>query len=70
MNGMGVDRHLLGLKLIATANGFKIPDLYSDPSFKLTAHMRLSTSQVSSCVISSIFVNRFMKYCFYYLFIL
>lgn len=47
MNGMGVDRHLLGLKLIAAANGYKIPDLYSDPSFKLSTHMRISTSQVS-----------------------
>lgn len=48
LNGMGVDRHLLGLKLIAAANGFKIPDLYSDPGFKLSTHMRISTSQVAS----------------------
>lgn len=48
LNGMGVDRHLLGLKLIAAANGFKIPELYSDPSFKLSTHMRISTSQVAS----------------------
>lgn len=43
---MGVDRHLLGLKLIAIENGIEIPKLYQDPSFTRSTHMRISTSQV------------------------
>lgn len=47
LQGFGVDRHLLGLKLTAIENGIEIPKLYSDPGFTRSAHMRISTSQVA-----------------------
>lgn len=48
VNGFGVDRHLLGLKLIALENGIELPNIFKDPSFTRSAHMRLSTSQVAT----------------------
>ncbi|XP_077291929.1 carnitine O-Acetyl-Transferase [Arctopsyche grandis] len=48
VNGFGVDRHLLGLKLTATENGIEIPKIYSDSGFVKSSHMRMSTSQVAS----------------------
>lgn len=47
MTGEGVDRHLLGLKLIARENNLPIPDLYNDPAYTKSTHFRVSTSQVS-----------------------
>ncbi|KAG6446225.1 carnitine O-acetyltransferase [Manduca sexta] len=47
LQGLGVDRHLLGLKLTAIENGIPLPKLYSDPGFTRSAHMRISTSQVA-----------------------
>ncbi|RVE41560.1 hypothetical protein evm_013794 [Chilo suppressalis] len=47
LQGFGVDRHLLGLKLIAIENGIDIPKLYTDAGFTKSAHMRISTSQVA-----------------------
>lgn len=46
MKGLGVDRHLLGLKIAAKELGIKVPLLYADPSFTRSSHMRISTSQV------------------------
>jgi len=48
VQGFGVDRHLLGLKLIAKENNIPLPSLYSDDGYIKSAHMRLSTSQVPS----------------------
>lgn len=48
MNGRGVDRHMLGLKLLAAKHGVDVSELYSDPGYVRSAHMRLSTSQVAS----------------------
>ncbi|CAG9825538.1 unnamed protein product [Phaedon cochleariae] len=48
VNGFGVDRHLLGLKLIAQENGIELPRIFTDPSFKRSSHMRISTSQVAT----------------------
>lgn len=48
MNGFGVDRHLLGLKLIALENGIDIPELYKDPGFVKSSYMRISSSQVAT----------------------
>ncbi|XP_065345556.1 carnitine O-acetyltransferase-like isoform X1 [Cloeon dipterum] len=45
--GEGVDRHLLGLRLIAAENGIELPDLFKDVAFTRSTHMRLSTSQVA-----------------------
>ncbi|XP_072936490.1 carnitine O-acetyltransferase-like isoform X2 [Epargyreus clarus] len=47
LQGLGVDRHLLGLKLTALENGIQIPKLYQDPGYVRSAHMRISTSQVA-----------------------
>lgn len=44
--GYGVDRHLLGLKLLAVESGMNIPKLYQDAGFVKSTHFRLSTSQV------------------------
>lgn len=48
MNGLGIDRHLFGLKLAAIELGMEIPKLYSDVGFTRSSHMRVSTSQVAS----------------------
>lgn len=48
VGGGGVDRHLLGLKLIAKEYGKNIPDLLMEPSVAGTSHWKLSTSQVAS----------------------
>lgn len=47
MSGEGIDRHLLGLKLIARENNIPIPDFYNDESFIKSTHFRISTSQVN-----------------------
>ncbi|KAJ8726301.1 hypothetical protein PYW07_000999 [Mythimna separata] len=47
LQGLGVDRHLLGLKLTAIENGIEIPKIYSDPGFTKSSYMRISTSQVA-----------------------
>ena len=46
INGRGIDRHLLGLKLTAIESGEAIPELFKDPAFSESCHWRLSTSQV------------------------
>lgn len=48
VQGYGIDRHLLGLKLIAKENGIPIPELYSDEGYVKSSTYRLSTSQVAS----------------------
>lgn len=47
ISGKGVDRHLLGLKLIAKENGLKIPQFYSDSGYLTSTYFQLSTSNVS-----------------------
>ncbi|KAK3881695.1 hypothetical protein Pcinc_013879, partial [Petrolisthes cinctipes] len=46
VNGLGVDRHLLGLKLSAIEAGMDVPSLFMDVGYLRSSHMRLSTSQV------------------------
>ncbi len=48
MSGYGIDRHLLGLKLIALENGKKVPELLQHSSYARMNDLRLSTSQVPS----------------------
>ncbi|KAJ1947893.1 Carnitine O-acetyltransferase mitochondrial [Kickxella alabastrina] len=45
--GKGVDRHLLGLRLLI-APGEEKPKLFRDPAYAQTSHWYLSTSQLSS----------------------
>lgn len=47
-SGEGIDRHLLGLKLIAREKNFPIPELYTDEAFVKSTNYRISTSQVAS----------------------
>jgi carnitine O-acetyltransferase len=46
VRGLAVDRHLLGLKLIAKENGIPIPEIFTEKGFVQSTHFRLSTSQV------------------------
>jgi carnitine O-acetyltransferase len=48
VQGFGIDRHLLGLKLIARENNIPVPELYSDEGYTKSSTYRLSTSQVAS----------------------
>lgn len=48
VQGFGIDRHLLGLKLIAKENGLPVPELYADEGYVKSSTYRLSTSQVAS----------------------
>ncbi|XP_067001484.2 carnitine O-acetyltransferase isoform X2 [Anabrus simplex] len=48
VNGLGVDRHLLGLKLIGIENGMDVPKLFLDAGFIRSSHMRISSSQVAA----------------------
>ena len=46
MNFNAIDRHMLGLKLIALENGMPVPEIFRDKAFGYAMHFRLSTSQV------------------------
>ena len=46
VQGFGVDRHLLGLKLIARQHNIDLPAFFNDEGVKKSSHFRLSTSQV------------------------
>lgn len=48
INGQGIDRHLLGLKLAAIKSGMNVPDLHMDQTYSTSCHFKLSTSQVPS----------------------
>jgi carnitine O-acetyltransferase len=45
--GLGVDRHMQGLKLIAAEAGMAPPAIFSDPGYLRSGRMRISSSQVS-----------------------
>lgn len=46
MNGRAMDRHLLGLRLIAQEHGLPVPKLFECDAYKKMMHFTLSTSQV------------------------
>ncbi|XP_052823109.1 carnitine O-acetyltransferase [Octopus bimaculoides] len=48
ISGQGIDRHLLGLKLIAIEKGMNIPNLFMDTAYVTSVHHKISSSQVSS----------------------
>uniref|UniRef100_A0A4D5R9U8 Carnitine O-acetyltransferase n=1 Tax=Scolopendra viridis TaxID=118503 RepID=A0A4D5R9U8_SCOVI len=48
VNGHGIDRHLLGLKLVAIENGLDVPRLFLDTGYIRSSHFRISTSQVAA----------------------
>ncbi|KAJ3328249.1 Carnitine O-acetyltransferase mitochondrial [Blyttiomyces sp. JEL0837] len=47
VEGRGVDRHLLGLRLLIKPDEPK-PSLFADPAYSQTCHWNLSTSQITS----------------------
>lgn len=47
-NGQGIDRHLLGLKLLASENEMTTPELFQHLIFTDSTYWKLSTSQVPS----------------------
>uniref|UniRef100_A0A7N6A718 Choline/carnitine acyltransferase domain-containing protein n=1 Tax=Anabas testudineus TaxID=64144 RepID=A0A7N6A718_ANATE len=46
LNGQGIDRHLLGLKLQAIEQGLSIPKIFMDTAYGLATHWKLRTGQV------------------------
>ncbi|GAB6021932.1 hypothetical protein CHUAL_006094 [Chamberlinius hualienensis] len=45
IKGYGVDRHLLGLKLLALENNLAVPEIFKDVGYEKSSSFRLSTSQ-------------------------
>ncbi len=50
VQGRGIDRHLLGLKLVAAESGEQVPEILSDPAWTRSTRHRISSSQVSERV--------------------
>ncbi|XP_031731600.1 carnitine O-acetyltransferase [Anarrhichthys ocellatus] len=48
ISGQAIDRHLLGLKMVAVEDKLSVPDIYTDPAYAKALHYKLSTSQVPS----------------------
>ncbi|XP_036321459.1 carnitine O-acetyltransferase isoform X2 [Rhagoletis pomonella] len=48
LQGRGVDRHLLGLKLMAIENNKPIPEFFNSPGYVKSLVFRVSTSQVAT----------------------
>lgn len=48
VSGNGIDRHLLGLKLIAKEHGLDVPELLTDDVYNSSVNWQMSTSQVAS----------------------
>lgn len=48
ISGQAIDRHLLGLKMVAVEDNLSIPDIYTDTAYAKALHYKLSTSQVPS----------------------
>lgn len=46
ISGAAVDRHLLGLRLLAKEAGMETPEIFKDPAYGKSMHFCLSTSQV------------------------
>ncbi|KAM9338278.1 carnitine O-acetyltransferase [Symphorus nematophorus] len=48
ISGQAIDRHLLGLKMVAVEEKLSIPDVFKDTAYAKALHYQLSTSQVPS----------------------
>lgn len=48
LQGIAVDRHMLGLKLMALENNLPVPKFFSSLGFVKSQHYRVATSQVAS----------------------
>jgi len=47
-SGQGVDRHMLGLRMICLESGMQLPTLFTDAAFSKSSRWRLSTSHCGS----------------------
>jgi carnitine O-acetyltransferase len=50
--GLGVDRHLLGLRRVCADADLELPDIFADPAFARSAHWVLSTSHCGSSALT------------------
>ena len=68
IDGRGIDRHLMGLKLTAIENGIDVPDFYRDPGYSTSNNWRCSTSQVSLTLNFILILLKaiFKFHCFYF----
>ncbi|KAF4109723.1 carnitine O-acetyltransferase-like [Onychostoma macrolepis] len=48
IHGQGVERHMLGLKMVAIEDLTSLPEIFMDTSFAVASHFNLCTSQVGS----------------------
>ncbi|XP_067269324.1 carnitine O-acetyltransferase-like isoform X2 [Pseudorasbora parva] len=48
IHGQAIDRHMLGLKMVAIEDLTSLPDIFMDTSFAVSSHFNLFTSQVGS----------------------
>ena len=48
MMGLGCDRHMMALKIIAEEEGYKMPEIFNDPVYSRSQTFLLSSSNVSS----------------------
>lgn len=46
ISGQAIDRHLLGLKMVAVEEKMALPAIFTDSSYATALHYKLSTSQV------------------------
>lgn len=46
IHGQGIERHMLGLRMIAIEDLTSLPDIFMDTSFAVASHFNLYTSQV------------------------
>ncbi|TRY60256.1 hypothetical protein DNTS_005918 [Danionella cerebrum] len=48
IHGQGIERHMLGLKMVAIEDLTSLPEIFMDTSFAVATHFNLYTSQVGS----------------------
>ncbi|XP_068191401.1 carnitine O-acetyltransferase [Antennarius striatus] len=48
ISGQAIDRHLLGLKMVAVEEKMTLPEVFTDTAYAKALHFQLSTSQVPS----------------------
>ena len=54
--GKGTDIHILGLREMAKELGIETPEIFSDESYEIFNHFKLSTSQVRQRIINNSFI--------------
>lgn len=62
INGHAIDRHLLGLKMIALEEKLPLPAIFADKAYNKALHYKLSTSQVCAMLENNVMAK--MQYSF------